>query len=100
MGINFTKDGVELNPILSYEQYKFSTPLIGLFKTKKGYSGWYDPKREGTWKIVFKASKEELKNLKSIFINGKKEIFVRRENCLEWNGKSAINNPLQWILKK
>jgi hypothetical protein len=100
MGINFTKEGVELNPILSYEQYKFSTPLIGLVKTKEGYSGWYDPKRVGTWKIVFKASKEELNSLESIFINGKKENFVRKENCLEWNGNSAINKPLRWKLKK
>jgi hypothetical protein len=100
MGINFTKDGVELNPIISNKQFNFSTPLIGLVKTKEGYSGWYDPKGEGTWKIVFKASKEELNNIESIFINGKKENFVRRENCLEWDGKSTMNNPLRWILKK
>jgi hypothetical protein len=99
IGINFTKEGIELSPKLPKEEYKFSSPLFGFEKTKKGYVGWYNPKREGTWKIKIKLTPEEIKNFKTLEINDKQEKLIIKEDTLIFQGISRFDEPLRWILK-
>jgi len=100
IGINFTRNGVELNPTLPKDVYKFSTPLIGLEKTKNGYIGWYNPVKLGTWKMSLKLSVEELNRIDSILINGNEAKFTIEGNQLLWSGESKPDNPLRWEIKK
>jgi len=100
IGINFTRNGVEINPTLPKDDYKFSTPLIGLEKTKHGYLGWYNPVKSGTWEISLKLSEEELDQIDSILINGNEVEITIKEKQLLWSGESKPNKPLSWEIKK
>ena len=100
IGVRFTRKGVELRPTLPKEQYKFSSPLLSLEKTKRGYSGWYNPKKGGNWTLSLELSKEEIDQFKTILINGKIAKFSIEENKIFWNGKSKIDKPLIWKLEK
>ena len=99
IGINFTRNGVKLNPTLPKDEYKFSTLLIGLEKTKNGYLGWYNPKKEGTWKISLVLSNDDLKNIKSVIINGKESKYSTEKNHLYFYGENKLNEPLSWEIK-
>jgi len=99
IGINFTRNGVEINPTLPKDDYKFSTPLIGLEKTKNGYLGWYNPKKEGTWKISLALSDDDLKNIKSVIINGKESKYSTEKKHLSFYGEKNLNEPLSWEIK-
>ena len=79
--------------------YRFSTILIGLEKSKNGYSGWYNPKKEGTWKISLALSDDELKNIKSVIINGKESKYSTEKNHLYFYGEKKLNEPLSWEIK-
>ncbi|MHA1845600.1 MAG: GH36-type glycosyl hydrolase domain-containing protein [Promethearchaeota archaeon] len=96
VGIEFTKEGVEISPILSFEEFEYSTPLIGFKKSKTGYSGWYDPKREGTWKVSIKLPAEELNRFQTITINGTKHAITVEGYKIQFLGETKINEPLKW----
>ncbi|MBA7519856.1 hypothetical protein ES705_11944 [subsurface metagenome] len=100
IGINFTRNGVILNPTLPKDDYKFSTSLIGLEKTKNGYLGWYNPVKLGTWEISLKLSEEELDQIDSILINGNEAKFTIKESHLLWRGENKPGRPLRWEIKK
>ena len=99
MGIKATREGIEYKPILPIDEYTFSSPLVGLKKTKDGYLGWYFPKVAGKWKITLKLSKEEINRLKTLEVNGKKEnIVLDRQNIIIL-GESTLEEPLSWQIK-
>ena len=99
IGVNFTTEGVELKPALPYEEYEFSSPLLGIKKSKNGYSGWYNPKCSGTWKIYLKLNEIESTRFKKLKVNDKEAKFVRKLNCLMWNGASSLEKPVRWTLE-
>jgi len=99
VGINFTLEGVELRPTLLQDNYKFSSSLIGIEKTKNGYSGWYNPVKEDIWKISLELSNRELEKIDSVLINGYEKDFKIKENHVFLNGESKLNNPLSWEIK-
>ncbi|MFX1288708.1 MAG: GH36-type glycosyl hydrolase domain-containing protein, partial [Promethearchaeota archaeon] len=70
VGITFTPEGVELRPKLPQESFNFKSSLIGLEKTQNSFSGWYNPLKEGTWKVSLELTENELEKLDSILING------------------------------
>jgi len=96
MGITFTPQGVELRPTIPQDIYKFSSSLIGLEKSKNGYSGWYNPKKEGKWNLSIKMSDEEVKSIKSISINGIKSDYSLDKGLLNLIGENKIDKPLTW----
>ena len=100
IGIQFTKEGLELTPTLPKDEYKFSSPLLGFEKSKDGYSGWYSPKVAGTWKISLKLNKDELNLYNTIEINEKEEKITIEGDKIIWSGISAPDKPFQWELKK
>ena len=99
VGINFTLEGVELRPTLLQDNYKFSSSLIGIEKTKNGYSGWYNPVKEDIWKISLELSNRELEKIDFVLINGNEKEFTIKENHVFLNGESKLNKPLLWEIK-
>ena len=99
VGINFTPEGVELRPTLLQDNYKFRSSLIGLEKSVSGYSGWYNPMKEGDWKLIVILSSKEVEKIDSILINGIESEFIVKNNQIVLRGASKINRPLSWELK-
>ncbi len=98
IGINFILEGVELRPTLLQDKYKFRTSLIGLEKTKNGYSGWYNPVKEGTWKLSLELVNKELDKIDSVLINGIEKDFTIKNNQVFLIGESNLNKPLTWVI--
>ncbi|MFW9823950.1 MAG: GH36-type glycosyl hydrolase domain-containing protein [Candidatus Thorarchaeota archaeon] len=96
IGAKFTIEGVNLNPTLPKEEYEFSSPILGLIKSKTGYSGWYAPLTEGTWKMMLKLKKDEIKKISSLEVNGKQTEIVIEEDTILWSGESKMSKPLKW----
>jgi len=96
IGIKFTPEGVELRPTIPQDEYEFSSSLIRFEKTKEGYSGWYNPKKEGTWKVSLELTNEEFENIDSIITNGNENEFIIMGNRVIIIGESKVNKPLSW----
>lgn len=96
IGITFTPEGVEIKPTLPQEEYRFKSSLIGFEKTASGYSGWYSPKREGTWKLTVELTDQEIEKIGPIFTNGNKNEFAIMGNRVVLTGDSRLNKPLSW----
>ena len=96
IGIKFTPEGVELRPTIPQDDYEFSSSLIGFEKTKEGYSGWYNPKKEGMWKVSLELTNEEFENIDSIITNGNENEFIIMGNRVIIIGESKVNKPLSW----
>jgi len=96
IGINFTSEGVALRPTIPQDVYKFNSPLIGLEKTESGYSGWYSPKKEGTWKLSIELTNQEIEKIGPILTNENKNEFAIMGNRVILTGESRLNKPLSW----
>ncbi|MFX1503472.1 MAG: GH36-type glycosyl hydrolase domain-containing protein, partial [Promethearchaeota archaeon] len=100
IGANFTKIGIEITPNLPKEEYFFKSPLFGFSKSKEGYSGWYNPSISGNWTISLKLKEDEIKDLKFLKINNKKEEIAIHEDSIIIAGISLPDKPFKWELKK
>jgi hypothetical protein len=99
VGITFTPEGLELRPALPQNNFKFNSPLIGLHKTVSGYSGWYNPCKEGRWKLSLELPEKELEKIDSILTNGNENEFAIMGNRIIVIGESRLNIPLSWEIK-
>ena len=99
VGINFTPEGVDLKPTVPQDTYKFSSSLIGLEKTKNGYSGWYNPVKEDAWKISLKLSNKEIEKIDFVLLNGNEKEFTTKKNQIIFVGENKRSNPLSWEIK-
>lgn len=99
-GINFTPEGIEYAPCLSFKEYSFETPLVGLIKTKEGYSGWYNPIGKGDFKMSINLKKDELKAIKLLEVNGIRINFEINNNIIEWIGKKTHKKRIEWKIIK
>ena len=99
IGINFTPEGAELKPTVPRDSYKFSSSLIGLEKTQNGYSGWYNPVKEDTWKLSLELSNRELEKIDSVLINGNEKEFIIEGSHIFLTGESKLNKPLSWQIR-
>jgi len=100
IGAKFSTEGIELAPILPQKEYKFSSPILGFERSKKGYTGWYAPFMEGKWKISIKLEEEELKTISYIKVNGKEEKGVVEDGRILFQGLSKPIQPLRWEVMK
>ncbi|MHA1191624.1 MAG: GH36-type glycosyl hydrolase domain-containing protein [Promethearchaeota archaeon] len=98
IGAKFTNKGLELKPVLPKQEYEFSSPILGFKKSKNGYSGWYSPLKEGSFKITITLSEDEINNV-NISVNGKKGKYTTTENSLIFDGINKQNNPLEWSIE-
>ncbi len=98
MGVKFTKEGLMLKPVIPKEIYSFSSPLVGIIKTRTGYSGWYAPLQSGKWKIAISLEEQD-RVFERVKING---IEAPVENDRDGNiiifGEGSKDSPLKWDL--
>jgi hypothetical protein len=77
LGLEFTPEGLDLAPTLPLDEYRFTSPLVGVIKTATGYEGWYAPSKAGEWRVRLKLA----------------------GRTLERRGKSAPGSPMRWSVK-
>lgn len=99
MGIEFTEQGVDLAPSLPKDEYKFSSPLLELEKSKQGYRGRYSPMTAGTWRITVKLGERERNRVSVLTVNGKDQKMTAEGDKVVFTGASAPDKPLTWSLK-
>lgn len=97
LGVEFTREGVTIEPALPLPAYRFRSPLLGLERSPAGYEGWYAPLRAGEWEIALKLAPSEASRVSRVTVNGSRlgakpgdDGFVR------FRGSSAPGAPLRW----
>ncbi|MHA1906346.1 MAG: GH36-type glycosyl hydrolase domain-containing protein [Candidatus Thorarchaeota archaeon] len=96
LGVEFNPEGIDIFPTLPKEEYRFSSPVLELEKTKTGFMGRYSPLSGGTWKIAVKLSETDMKRISSLTVNGKNVDIAYEEEKIVFNGESTPEKPLQW----
>jgi hypothetical protein len=100
MGVEFTPEGVELSPCLPQTQYQFASPLLGLERSREGYSGWYRPSQAGEWQITLRLPQAQAGRFRSLQVNGKEQSLKRaRDGAFVWRGASTSDEPLRWEIR-
>jgi hypothetical protein len=100
LGLEFNQNGAIIQPVLSLENYRFSSPLFGFEKSQQGFEGWYAPSGSaGTWTIAVHLHDEELSNMTRMRVNGS-EMPLHREpdGSIEIHGEGGANKPLRWSI--
>jgi hypothetical protein len=98
LGVAFNEKGVKLAPTLPFHSYAFTSPLLGIKKSSRGYEGRYAPVVEGTWVVTLRLSGPDAARLKRVEVNGDKRPLVRSaEGVVTIEGKSAPGKPLRWV---
>jgi len=99
IGVEFTPTGLTLTPTLPLEAYRFSSSLLTLEKSAKGYGGSYQPLVAGTWTIEFCSSEGESARFVRLEVNGsEKPIHRTRHGAISFSGDSTPGKPLCWKL--
>lgn len=97
LGLDFREDGVRFRPDLPLAEYEFTSPLLGLKKSKEGsYSGWYAPLKPGRWKIEIELPSSELERKRRIKVNGVVESEIHSGQTIRFHGSSEPDKPLHW----
>ncbi|MHA1373898.1 MAG: GH36-type glycosyl hydrolase domain-containing protein [Promethearchaeota archaeon] len=99
IGAIFTKEGLEMKPVLPKQEYEFYSPILGFKKTKNGYSGWYSPLKEGSWRITLILSNKEIMNINNVSVNEKRGNYTTTKNSLIFEGTNKLNDPLEWSMQ-
>jgi hypothetical protein len=99
MGLEFSTEGVDLAPAIPKQKFRFSSPLLDLEKTSEGYSGKYAPKVAGRWRVTLKLDQKELQRISRLEVNGRSEKVVREGDRVVFQGESAPDKPLRWVVK-
>jgi len=98
LGVAFNEKGVELAPALPLDTYQFTSSLLGLKKSARGYEGWYAPMVEGTWAVTLRLSAPEAARLTRVEVNGSRQPVLRSAvGVVEMKGKSTPDKPLRWF---
>jgi len=101
IGAEFTPDGLVLAPVLPQASYRFDSPLLGLEKTNKGYSGWYAPLKAGSWHISLRLPEKDRDRFKQLKVNGRAQsLKSAAQGQIEIVGESTGDKPLRWSLTK
>lgn len=101
IGAEFTPEGLILSPILPQDVYRFESPLLGLEKSKKGYSGWYAPLKAGAWQIRVCLPEQEHGGFTRLEVNGQAQPFqTSADGSIQFSGESAPGQPLRWSLRQ
>ena len=99
MGVEFTPEGMELTPSLPKNEYHFTSPVVGLEKSKEGYSGWYSPSVAGKWQVILRIPENERSLFTKLEVNGKKKPLTRTaDDAFKFAGNSLPGKPLYWVL--
>lgn len=101
LNVEFTREGVIIRPSIPKNEYTVETPLLGLKRSSKGYSGWYNPPVKGKYAIEVMLSKDELEKVSSVKVNGVEKDFKVEEDRVKFAGE-AFDGGVKWevVLKK
>ncbi|MEM3384814.1 MAG: hypothetical protein QXE78_04700 [Nitrososphaeria archaeon] len=101
INIEFTREGVSVNPSIPKQEYSIESPLIGFKKSLDGYNGWYNPPVKGRYVLEIKLQENELKRVYSIKVNGAEKEVKLKDDKIVIEGE-ALENGIKWelILKK
>ncbi|MCX8188755.1 MAG: hypothetical protein N3F64_03520 [Nitrososphaeria archaeon] len=101
INIEFTKEGVTIDPSIPKQDYSIESPLIGFKKSLEGYSGWYNPLVKGRYKIEIKLSKEELNKIFLVEVNSAEKDVILKDGKVIIEGET-VEDGIRWkiILKK
>jgi hypothetical protein len=98
LGLEFDKDGMSIKPNLPMQEYKFESALVGVNRSKTGYSGWYAPSVSGSWHIAVDLPEVERSRLRSIKVNGATQPLPAGGAPVQITGESQPGKPLYWEL--
>ncbi len=99
IGAEFTPQGLMLSPALPQDTYHFESPLLGLEKSVKGYSGWYAPSKAGTWQISLRLSQQERGRFSRLEVNGQaRPLQVNADGAIQFAGDNLPGQPLRWLI--
>ncbi len=98
LGLEFHEKGLRLEPVLPLKEYEFKSALLGMSKSKSGYSGWYDPSAAGSWEIAIHLPESERSRLHAIKVNGATLPLPAAAVPIQIHGKSQPGKPLRWEL--
>ncbi len=98
MGLEFNERGLSLTPVLPMQEYELNSALVGVRKTRSGYSGWYEPSAAGEWEIAIRLPAAERSRLKGIKVNGAAQPLPASGAPLALRGHSQTGKPLHWEL--
>lgn len=96
MGLEFHETGIDVAPVLPLAEYEFTTKLVGVKKSKSGYSGWYEPSTNGSWKVTIALSAAERARVRTVRVNGVAQAVAAGSGPIEFKGESQPGKPLQW----
>jgi hypothetical protein len=96
LGLEFHESGVSFKPDLPMTEYAFTSPLLGLKKSREGYSGWYAPAIAGRWDIEIRLPSSEVSRIRQIRINGSAEPLRNAAQAIRFSGASSPGTPLRW----
>jgi hypothetical protein len=98
LGLEFEKGGIRVKPNLPMQEFAFKSALVGLSRSKTGYSGWYDPSVAGSWEVAVLLSEAERSRLRSTKVNGATQPLQARTDPIQLKGESRPGKPLHWEL--
>ena len=102
LGIEFTQKGLTIRSLLPLESYRFTSPLLGFNKSRRGYEGWYGPSGSGgagTWTITLKLPLEEARKFTRKQVNGlETPLHLAPDGSIEIEGASSPGKPLHWSI--
>jgi hypothetical protein len=99
MGVEFYESGLRLAPVLPMAEYDFSSALVGVKKTRSGYSGWYAPAAAGSWEIEVRLPEAERSRVREIRVNGVAQALPQGTTLIKFKGQSQPGNALRWELR-
>ncbi|MCL6431935.1 MAG: hypothetical protein K6V36_13910, partial [Anaerolineae bacterium] len=100
LGVEFTPEGVSLAPSLPLMRYRFSSPLLGLWREGPRYEGWYAPAAGGRWRLALRLPAEEAAAVTRVEVNGLAVEPVRDAGgAIVFSGESRPGEPLRWVVE-
>ena len=96
LGLEFNEHGLRLQLVLPMAEYEFRSALVGLRKSKNGYSGWYEPAVAGSWEMEIRLVEAERSRLRKITVNGASQPLPQGTVAIKFRGESHPGKPLRW----
>jgi cellobiose phosphorylase len=99
LGLEFNERGLSLQPSLPLGEYEFTSALVGVRKSKTGYTGWYEPATAGSWEMEIRLPEAERSRAHMLKVNGAAQPATEGATTIRIKGESQPGKPLRWELR-